>query len=112
MAVLLFLAPQHKASRSARSVPSTLRLDFTVDDLAERTGAVEPTSQDQSWPEAPLPAPPPMPPQVLLKASSQGSQGAAAVHCPVLSESWVVSPIKSPAVARLSDSPSCGQLPP
>ena len=68
MAVLLFLAPQHKASRSARSVLSTLRLDFTVDDLAERTGAVEPTSQDQSWPEAPLPAPPPMPPQVLLKA--------------------------------------------
>ena len=72
MAVLLFLAPQHKASRSARSVPSTLRVDFVVDDSAERTGAVESTSQDQSWPEAPLPAPPPMPTQVLLKASSHG----------------------------------------
>lgn len=86
MAVLLFLAPQHKASRSARSVPSTLRLDFQLDESAERTGAVEPASQEQSWLEAPLPAPPPMPPQVLATAASQGSQGAVAAHCAVLSK--------------------------
>lgn len=68
MAVLLYLAPHHKASRSARGVASCLKLDFTVDESAEAAGPVEQISESQSLPLVSLPCPPPMPTTVALMA--------------------------------------------
>ena len=64
VAVLLYLAPHHKASRSARSVPSTFKLDFTVAESMAAAGPVEQISDSQSAPAFTLPSPPPMPTQV------------------------------------------------
>ncbi len=64
VAVLLYLAPHHKASRSARSAPSVLKLDFTVAESAAADGPVEQISDNQSAPAFTLPSPPPMPAQV------------------------------------------------
>ena len=64
VAVLLYLAPHQRASRSARSTPSTLKLDFIVDESAPSTGAVEEVSDSHSWPPGILPSPPPVPAQV------------------------------------------------
>lgn len=66
MAVVLYLAPHHKASRSARCMPSTLKLDFTVAKAAAAAGLVEQISDSQSAPAFTLPSPPPTPAQVHL----------------------------------------------
>ena len=64
VAVLLFLAPHHKASRSARSAPSTFKLDFAVVESAAAAGPVEQISDSQSAPAFTLPSPPALPTQV------------------------------------------------
>ena len=64
VAVLMYLAPHHKASRSARGVPSSLKLDFTVHESAAAADPVEQISDSQSAPSVSLPAPPPSPVQV------------------------------------------------
>ena len=66
VAVVLHLAPQHKASRSARSMPSTLKLDFTVAKSAAAAGPVEQISDSQGAPAFTLPSPPPTPDHVSL----------------------------------------------
>ena len=64
VAVLMYMAPHHKASRSARSVPSSLKLDFTVLESVAAAGPVEEISNSQSMPAVSLPGPPPSPAQV------------------------------------------------
>ncbi len=66
VSLLLYLAPHHRASRSTRSVPSSLKLDFTVDESADAVGPVEQISDSQSSSAATLPSPPPMPARVGL----------------------------------------------
>lgn len=66
VALLLYLAPRHKASRSARSVPSTLRLDFNVDESAPAAGPVEQVCDSQSAPSVTLPSPSPRLAQVIV----------------------------------------------
>ena len=67
VAVLLYLAPHQRASRIARSTPSTLKLNFTIDESAPSTGAVEEVSDSRSWPPGILPSPPPVPAQVVAR---------------------------------------------